>query len=69
MKHKINLFITGLLVLLSVSFIIQNTAVVQLRLLFWSFSSSMVVMVIMLLAIGFLLGYITSSLLRHKHPR
>ena len=68
MKHKIHMFTTAVLLLLTASFIIQNTAVIQLRFLFWTFSSSRVVMVLILLLIGFILGVITSSLLRHKHP-
>ena len=51
--------ITGLTsILLIVIFAVQNYEVVQVNFLFWSFSMSRAVMIFILLAIGFLAGFI-----------
>lgn len=51
--------ITGLtIILLIVIFAVQNYEVVQVNFLFWSFTMSRAVMIFILLAIGFLSGFI-----------
>ncbi len=56
-KLIISLVLIGLVVL----FIVQNAAVVDIRLLFWTISMSRALMVFFLLAIGVLVGWMLHS--------
>lgn len=56
-KLIISLVLIGLVVL----FIVQNAAVVDIRLLFWTISMSRALMVFFLLAIGVLTGWMLHS--------
>jgi len=51
-----------ILVVLAAIFTVQNAAVVSIQFLFWKLEVSRVLMVILLLGIGFALGWITASL-------
>ncbi|WP_455203226.1 lipopolysaccharide assembly protein LapA domain-containing protein [Kaarinaea lacus] len=48
-------------------FVIQNITTVEIRILFWSVSMSRSLMVIVMLLIGFIIGWITCSHLFHRH--
>jgi lipopolysaccharide assembly protein A len=50
--------------------LLQNTQVVELRLLFWKITMSRVILFPLTLLIGFVIGYITAKLGKRKemHP-
>jgi len=48
-------------------FIIQNITTVEIRILFWSVSMSRSLMVIVMLLVGFIIGWITCSHLFHRN--
>ena len=50
-----------ILIGITVLFIIQNLAVVEIQFLFWSFSLPRAVLLLVILAIGFLTGWLVKS--------
>ncbi len=50
--------------LLTVVFAIQNSDVVKVRFLFWSISSSLALLIVILLSLGLLAGWLLGSLAR-----
>jgi uncharacterized integral membrane protein len=50
--------LTIALLLLAVIILIQNTAVVTMRLLFWKIAMSQAILAFLLLVIGFLIGFL-----------
>ncbi|CCK75935.1 MAG: DUF1049 domain-containing protein [Oleispira antarctica] len=54
--NKIKAFITLVLFILIAIFAVQNSAIVEIQFLFWSFSSPRVLLFLTFLVIGFLLG-------------
>ncbi|MBN2061329.1 MAG: LapA family protein [Deltaproteobacteria bacterium] len=59
--------IAGLiLICLIVIFSIQNTAVVEIKLFFWTISMSRVLLMFLLLAIGIFMGWLLSSYSMHR---
>ena len=62
--------ITGLLLgALVVLFIVQNAAVVEIRLLFWTFAMSRALMIFLVLAIGMVLGWLSHGYLVRRMRR
>jgi putative membrane protein len=59
--NKIKTFIIIILSILVAIFAVQNSAIVEIQFLFWSFSSPRVFIFLALLIIGFLLGLLASS--------
>ncbi len=57
------------LVALVVLFTLQNTQVVEVRLLFWKLSMSRVLLIFLLLVVGALLGWLAHSLYQRRNPR
>ena len=55
-KHIIIL----ILVLLAVIFVIQNSAMVTIKLFFWSISMNQIIMICGLLLVGFLIGFLVT---------
>lgn len=55
--------IAGALVLL---FIVQNIAMVEIQFLFWSFSMPRAIVLLVVLAIGILIGWLWNSYLTHS---
>ena len=51
---------------IAVVFIIQNISVVEIQFLFWSFSLPRAIFLVLLLAIGVLIGWLWHSYLVHK---
>ena len=47
-------------------FTLQNTQVVEVRLLFWTLSMSRVLLIFLLLAVGAILGWVANSTFRHR---
>ncbi|MFT5218401.1 MAG: putative membrane protein [Planctomycetota bacterium] len=60
--HKIKSIFTLIILLLVVVFAVQNSAIVEIQLLVWSFSWPRALLVVALLATGFVLGLVVSSL-------
>jgi uncharacterized integral membrane protein len=49
-----------ILVLLAVVFVIQNSAMVTIKLFFWSISMNQIIMICGLLLVGFLIGFLVT---------
>lgn len=64
MNNKI--YIGVALIIMVVIFVIQNAAVVDIQLLFWKISMSRSLMILFVLAIGFIIGWITYG---HFHKK
>lgn len=56
MNYK--LIVALILIVLSVLFVVQNTVVVQIQLLFWKIEMSRALMVLLFLAIGIVVGWL-----------
>lgn len=61
--------VTLFLLVLALLFAVQNMAIVQVQFLFWSMSMPQALLVVLLLLVGFLLGWIVSSIFGHRHER
>lgn len=59
--------VTAVLLVLVLLFAVQNLAIVQVQFLFWSMSMPQALLVVLLLVVGFLLGWIVSSFGSHGH--
>ena len=57
------------LAILVVLFIIQNFAVVEIEFLFWSVQMSRSLLIFILLAVGFVIGWFVHSYFKHKKTR
>ena len=66
--NKIKTFIIIVLSILVAIFAVQNSAIVEIQFLFWSFSSPRVFIFLALLIIGFLLGLLVANLSSKQHP-
>lgn len=64
-KLTLSLVLVGFIIL----FTLQNTQVVEVRLLFWTLSMSRVLLIFLLLAIGAILGWVVNSAYRHRARR
>ena len=65
-SRLIRLIIAGILTLLFLIIFLQNTQVVQFRILFWNISASMIIMFVSTLVVGFITGLFTSEIIRKK---
>ena len=54
------------LTIIALILIVQNTEIVPLQLLFWRVWMSRIVMIVLMLAIGFGIGYVLAALGRKK---
>ena len=63
MKYKLVTVIV--LVFLAVVFIVQNAAVVDIKVFFWTISISRILLMFILLIIGIVIGFLFNSYLRH----
>ena len=55
-----------ILAIIALILIVQNTEIVPLQLLFWRVWMSRIVMIVLMLAIGFGIGYILAAVGRRK---
>jgi uncharacterized integral membrane protein len=55
---KIKTVMIGILSVIALIFILQNSRVITIQLLFWKISASAIIMILGLLFIGFLIGYL-----------
>jgi len=67
---RVKLIAAGVLALLLLILIVQNSEVVSLRLLFWEFQMSRVVLILLTAIAGFVCGYLVAGLgaLRSRNP-
>lgn len=70
--HKVKFLGLLLAVIAVVIFVLQNTATVDLRFLFWQFSSALALVVFLTLALGFAIGLVVGRWLTKpkadRHP-
>lgn len=64
--QNIKLSTSLILVILATIFLIQNTQVVDINILFWTISMSGAIMVVSLLIIGVLIGWFLNGYLSNK---
>jgi len=57
------------LLVLATIFLIQNTQVVQISIIFWSISMSAAIMVVTLLVVGILIGWFLNGYLSNKKEK
>lgn len=57
MQKNTKLVFTIVLLILTAVIIFQNTAPVNLKMLFWSFQASLIILLILVLIIGMIIGY------------
>jgi putative membrane protein len=67
-KNNIKLIVSLVLVVLLLVFIIQNSAVVELHILFWTLSMSRSLMILFVLFVGLAVGWIVGSYFHRKSP-
>ena len=67
--NRTKLTLSLVLVALVVLFTLQNTQVVEVRLLFWKLSMSRVLLIFLLLAVGAILGWAANGAYRHRLRR
>ena len=67
MKYKL---ISGIILFfIMVIFIIQNAAIVEIHLIFWTISISRVLLMLIILLFGIIIGWILNSYVRHIKNR
>ncbi len=64
MKYK--LFAVMALLLLVLIFIIQNAAIVDISIFFWTIKVSRILLMFIILIIGIIAGYFLNSYIRHR---
>jgi uncharacterized integral membrane protein len=64
--QSIKSILSLLLIIATLIFAIQNFATVEIQFLLWSFSLPRALMIVILLGIGFIIGLLFSSLMRHR---
>ncbi len=57
MEKNTKLVITIVLIILAGIIIFQNTVLVDLKMLFWNFQASLIILLILVLIIGIIIGY------------
>jgi uncharacterized integral membrane protein len=62
---RIKIAVAGVLLFLTIVLIAQNTAVVKVTFLFWSFQLSLVLLIFLILVAGLLIGWVLHSLANH----
>jgi lipopolysaccharide assembly protein A len=68
-RNHVKLILVALVTALVVTFVMQNLAAVEIRFLFWTFALSRALLVLIVLAVGILLGWLLSALVRrHRDP-
>lgn len=56
-------------VLLALFILVENTSVVTIRFLFWKVEMSQVVLILLVLAVGYIAGYLTAKILASRRSR
>lgn len=66
---NIKLMLVMVLMLLTVIFIVQNVNVIEIRFLFWAIEISRSLLIFLLLAVGFLTGWLLNGYLRLRKTK
>ncbi|RMG63963.1 MAG: LapA family protein [Calditrichaeota bacterium] len=66
MSLKAKYWVLIIVAALFIAVLLQNTEPVTLQLLFWSVSMSLIILVFILLLLGFVLGYVSHSLITRR---
>lgn len=66
MNTTIRLYAVLALIALGTVFIVQNTEVVEVRLLFWTVAMSRALLIVFLLLLGFVLGWLLRGHFSHR---
>jgi len=64
--NRTKLTLSLVLIAVVVLFTLQNTQVVEVRLLFWTLSMSRVLLIFLLLAVGAVLGWVARGAYQHR---
>lgn len=56
-------------VLLALFILVENTSVVTIRFLFWKAEMSQVVLILLVLAVGYVAGFLTARILASRRSR
>lgn len=59
---KVRLIVTGLLLLFVMIFAVQNAKIVEIQLLFWQVEFPRSLLIFMMLLIGFVIGWFSSTM-------
>ena len=62
---NIKLTVILVLIFMALIFILQNSAIVDVQVLFWTISISRILLMFIILIVGFIIGFILNSYLRH----
>lgn len=65
-KEKLKTALILVMALLFVLVTLQNAALVELKILWWSFQMSQIALILLVFGIGFLIGHMVSSLNRRR---
>ncbi|WP_024852195.1 LapA family protein [Hydrogenovibrio kuenenii] len=63
---KIHSISSIIVIILVAIFALQNTSIVEVKLLFWGFSAQIALLVVILIGLGFILGVLFSGFSKHK---
>lgn len=63
---KVKAIVISVFAVLLLIVLLQNTQIVNVRLLFWTVSMSRIVLLLVVIVISFLLGYLTHFLLKKR---
>jgi uncharacterized integral membrane protein len=66
MEKNSKLVITIVLIILAGVIISQNTVLVNLKMLFWSFQASLIILLVLVLIIGIIIGYFLPKIIRES---
>jgi uncharacterized integral membrane protein len=66
---NIKAYVTIILILLSTIFIVQNLEIVEVHFFLWQLNISRAVLIILLLLIGFLIGWLSHGYFQHYKSR
>ena len=66
---KIKAYVTIAAAILLLVFILQNMTVVDIRFLFWQFSVSRAIMILLVLLVGMVIGWVLHGLYRVRRPK
>ena len=63
------LIIILFLILVAALFLVQNTQVVDIRIIFWTYSMSVSIVIVLMLIVGILIGWFLRSYISYKNKK
>ncbi|MCW8909815.1 MAG: LapA family protein [Gammaproteobacteria bacterium] len=64
--HRFRFISSLILIMLLIIFVLQNAAIVTIHFLFWNFSVSRSLMIIIVLLTGVIVGWLSAGYFKHK---